>query len=345
LVVYDPRRRDQNGLPTGRRVAANVSLVDAMPTLLARLGVAGPAQMQGVDRWGLVDGAGSREPDIEPDFVYTEGTFFGNRPFHTLTQTGRHGGWKLILDRLRDTKELYDIRSDPNELRDLYAERPDQVHRLAELMRAQYEQNRMAMDGHRMVEQERGEEKLRELIALGYVGGGQPLRRRPSEFGPMGPMELSRYGPFGDERGLEGLGSRIDFATGQVVTAQIVRGLSDEVGRRDSRGLWFDRRATFLMRRGESHGIAVVEAYVDTLPGSGHPSRLELLINDEVVDTRSVSRTGPVVLSAAIPGKIPAGSYMHVEVRADHRFVYKRGPSPRTHVYAACRVRRVQLEE
>ena len=351
LVIYDPRlARGLDEAGGGVRVAANVSLVDLMPTLLDRLGVAGPAQMQGVSRWGLVTDSTAAQPPgpgrgAVRDIVHTEGTFFGNRPFHTLTQTVRQGGWKLILDRLRDAKELYHLDADPGEQRDLYDDRPDQVNRLAALIRAQYEQNRVEMEGRRLAREDRGEEKLRELVALGYVGGGQSLRRRPSEFQPMRPVELTRYGPFGDEGGLEVLGSRLDFATGEVVTAQIVRGLSDNLGRRDSRGLWFDRRATFLMRRGEEHNTAVVDTYIDTLPGSGHPSRLELLVDGAVVETRSVGSPGPVTLSAAIPATGSSSPYLHVEVRAQHLFVYQLGPSPRTHVYAAYRVRRVQLEE
>jgi hypothetical protein len=47
--------------------------------------------------------------------IYSEGTFLANCPFSTLIQSYREGDWKLILDRLRDTKELYNVREDPLE--------------------------------------------------------------------------------------------------------------------------------------------------------------------------------------------------------------------------------------
>ena len=341
LIICDPRATATAGV----RVATGVSLLDLMPTVLARLGVPAPEGLQGVDRWALTAGGGATDPAAGDGFVYTEGTFFANRPFHTLIQTGRLGGWKLILDRLRDTKELYHLDTDPGEERDQFSEQPEQVQKLWELTRAQYETNRSRMGQLRDGARERDAEKLRELTALGYVGGGGRLQQARAEYGPMRSVAPSRYGPFGDEPGPEPLADRIDFPRGQVQATQIVRGLSDPLGRRDSRGVWFDRRATFLLRRGDDHGRAAVSAYVDTLPGSGHPSRLELLIDDQI--TASVQMAGPglVELSAALPNAIEGGEYLHLEVRADHRFVYRPGPSPRTHGYAAFRVLSVRLEE
>ena len=161
----------------------------------------------------------------------------------------------------------------------------------------------------------------------------------------MLPVAPSRYGPFGDEPELDALGDRIDFPRDRVQAAQVVGGLSDPPGRRDSRGVWFDCRATFLLQRGGHHGQVAVSAYIDTLPGSGHPSRLELLIDGQITASVQVEGPGSVELSAALPDAIEVGEYLHLEVRADHRFVYRPGPSPRTHGYAAFRVLSVRLEE
>ena len=93
-----------------------------------------------------------------------------------------------------------------------------------------------------------------------------------------------------------------------------------------------------------SEAIAVA-AYVDTLPGSGYPSRLELLINGELAEAVQVDGLGPVALAAGLPASVDVGGHLHLEVRADHRFVYTPGPSPRTHVYGAVRIQNVRLEE
>lgn len=341
LIIYDPRAP----AASGTRVETDVSLVDLMPTLLARLSVPTPPAVQGVDRWALVEGSEASAPDSGASFVYTEGTFFSNRPFTTLIQTGRQGGWKLILDRLRDTKELYHLATDPGEERDRFGAEPERAQHLWELIRLQYEANREELGRLQATVRERDEEKLRELLALGYVGGPRRPRQSRGEYAPMRPVTPARFGPYGDEPRLHAFADRIDFVGGQVVPGQVVRGLSDPAGRRDSRGLWFDCRATFLLRRGPGHGRAAVSAFIDTLPGSGHPSRLELLIDDETAAAARVVGPGPIELSARLPDSIPEGRYLHLEVRADHRFVYQPGPSPRTHVYAAFRILSAQLEE
>ncbi|MFH1571481.1 MAG: sulfatase [Gemmatimonadota bacterium] len=342
LIVWDPL----DPRAAGRRIEGTVSLADVMPTVLERVGAPLPAGVQGRSLLPILHPGGGG-PAAEPGggWAYTEGTFFANRPFGTLIQTYREGDWKLILDRLRDTKELYNLAEDPGETRDRLEEEPAVAQRLWQGARARYEADRQQLDALRQTGRDQEEAKLRELTALGYVGGAGRSRRWRSEFFPMQPVEVTAWGPFGDEEDLSAFASRVDFASGQVTLGQILGGLSEAPERRDSRGLWFDRRATFLFRRGAGHRRASAEAYIDTLPGSGHPSRLELRANGQTVAATAVFRPGPVRLVGALPAAVGEGEYLHLEVVADHRFVYLPGPSPRTHVYAAFRVQRIQLEE
>jgi arylsulfatase A-like enzyme/predicted Zn-dependent protease len=95
-----------------RTVAKTVELVDVAPTVLDLLGVAAPRQWQGKSLWPLLDGG----PAGAPGQAYSE-TFYPR--FHygwSSLQSFSRGGLKYILAP-RD--ELYDLKSDPGELREL----------------------------------------------------------------------------------------------------------------------------------------------------------------------------------------------------------------------------------
>jgi len=70
---------------------------------------------------GLLDGSGPREGD--DFFIFT----------HADRVAAREGDWKLILagkDAEKQPAELYDLKADIRESRNLAAERPDVVKRL-----------------------------------------------------------------------------------------------------------------------------------------------------------------------------------------------------------------------
>ena len=122
-----------------------VSLVDVLPTLCEALGQPIPYGVQGRSAWPLLTGAG--QPGEEFASMYGE-TGFGGVPYgvderpplhfdydgttydclNSVTQSGvtrmlRRGDWKLLYDVL-GRGELYDLRSDPMELDNLWAD-PD----------------------------------------------------------------------------------------------------------------------------------------------------------------------------------------------------------------------------
>ena len=318
----------------GQLVEAATSLADLLPTLLNRVQIPVPPDLQGRSRWPLAAATGN-------DTVYTEGTFFRNRPFSTLIQTYQQGGWKLILDRMRDVKELYDLHHDPLEERDLFGERPEVVAELYAGLRARYHESLSRFARIRRAASSPGgadAAKERELRALGYVGGGGGGSRR-QEFFPLIPEAPGPFGPFGDEQELDAFQPRIDFTQGHLVGEQIVGGFADEVGQRHPRGLWFDRRATFLLRRDRAARSAQVDVDID--PAQPLPSRLEAWVDGAPVSTVEVVSDGPLSLDVPLPAALATGEFWQLELRADSRFVSRRGDSPREHGYASFRVQRI----
>ena len=88
-----------------RRVDTTASLVDLGPTLLSWLGL---------PEWNGYDGE-----IIDPDQVWSERVLFLETDRARQLRGVTKGTWKLIEDREREVKELYELRSDPAEARDL----------------------------------------------------------------------------------------------------------------------------------------------------------------------------------------------------------------------------------
>jgi len=337
LIIYDPLLK--GNVP--RRIDRPMSIADVLPTLLARLDMEIPESVQGKERWSLVRGV----EESEEEGVYTEGTFMANRPFSTLIQTYREGGWKLILDRFRDGKELYDLRSDPGEERDLFVAEPEVVDRLASRLREYYRENLEIFTRLQRSTLRQKEEKLKELRGLGYLAGRRRPDRARSEFFPMRAVVLKPFESFGDEEDLAGFGERIDFIRSPVAWGQVIRGYSDRGGRADSSGAWFDRRATFLMLNSGGHSRVVFEVNV-VADGEGKwPTRIEVEFNDRVEQGWEIGRPGRYRLEAAIPESLMAAELFHCGLLASHRFVLREGGSARFHLYGALKICSVSLEE
>ena len=101
-------------LPAGSVYRGPVSSVDLVPTILSMLGLPAPAATDGADL--LAPLRGEAPPPGRPQ--YSESLLsevgFGMAPLHAL----RSGGFKYVR---APRPELYDLRADPGELVDLYA--------------------------------------------------------------------------------------------------------------------------------------------------------------------------------------------------------------------------------
>ena len=107
----------------GVRRASPVELVDLAPTLLEAAGLPTYAGMQGRSLWPMLTDAG--HADAHREDAYCE--YYNAMPWHekldvgppwlTMVRTGRH---KLVCAHGVDAGELYDLRDDPHETRNLW---------------------------------------------------------------------------------------------------------------------------------------------------------------------------------------------------------------------------------
>ena len=109
-----------------------VSTIDLAPTILAAAGVKPPAQMPGLD---LLPAAAGREKlarDAVFGEIFTHTAVDLERPALNLTHRWvRRGDWKLItFDSEKKPPELYDLRRDPSEERDVSREHAKEVESL-----------------------------------------------------------------------------------------------------------------------------------------------------------------------------------------------------------------------
>jgi len=118
------------GVPQGKVVETPVSLVDLMPTVLARFGLAAPGPLDGVDLSpGWSGGA------LPPRVLFGEAdhnNMVDGKPVEDIKRSARLGHEKLHLDRLTGQTQLFDLAADPAETKDLAAAAPEKV----ELLRA-----------------------------------------------------------------------------------------------------------------------------------------------------------------------------------------------------------------
>ena len=145
--------------PGGRRLAANVSMVDVSPTILDLLGVADPRKTSGKSlKPALLGGP------TPLSFCYgtTDEAFLINgwSPLRSLTESH----WKYI----RTTRpELYDLNADPREQRNLAETEPAQLHEMESRL-ADFE-SRLVPRAEVQVQISAAER--RTLASLGYVAG------------------------------------------------------------------------------------------------------------------------------------------------------------------------------
>jgi arylsulfatase A-like enzyme len=113
------------GVPARTRVAAPVSLLDVMPTLLAASAVPLPESIDGADlapHW--------RAGEERPRDRHLFGEADHNNQEHDVTRAVRHGRHKLLFNRLTRETALFDLVSDPGERTDLDDKEPAVVAEL-----------------------------------------------------------------------------------------------------------------------------------------------------------------------------------------------------------------------
>ena len=159
LILHCPGQ-----ISAGRRVTAQVGLIDIAPTVLDFLGLEPMPDAQGESLLPLISGAAGDPGRV----AYAESLVpmidFGCAPLLAV----RAGGWKYIH---APRAELYDVRVDPGELRNLASTEPERVRRMrAHLYRLMEEAP--VVVGLGAARREVSPADVRKLEALGYVGSG-----------------------------------------------------------------------------------------------------------------------------------------------------------------------------
>jgi arylsulfatase A-like enzyme len=154
LLIRVPAWRDR-----ARRIDARISMLDVLPTLLELLGVPAPEGIRGRSLLPLM--RGEALPEVP---ILSEGYPFGQN-----LQSVTLGDWKLIRSLPTGKVELYDLKNDPLEQRDLSRARPHQRGRLLAVLDGQ-------LAAHPVVSPEQirsfdtlPEETRQRLRELGYI--------------------------------------------------------------------------------------------------------------------------------------------------------------------------------
>jgi arylsulfatase A-like enzyme/cytochrome c-type biogenesis protein CcmH/NrfG len=171
------------------RSDAQVSTVDLMPTLLDLVGL--PPQ-EGIDGRSLVRSV--LHPETEaPGLAYAE-TYFTR--FHYGWQhlrSVRDGTWKYIE---APTPELYAIREDPGETRNVFKDHPRRAEELQQAIEKMAGSGALAAPDKATLDPE----TLQRLAALGYVGGGPQVD--PTAVLPDPKDKIGLFGRIGEARAL-----------------------------------------------------------------------------------------------------------------------------------------------
>jgi arylsulfatase A-like enzyme/Tfp pilus assembly protein PilF len=174
LIVVDPLRGT-----AGARRPEVVSLVDVFPTVCERFGLSIPAASQGRSLAPLLGGGGGWEE--RP--VYSETLYpFFNYGWSPLTGI-QNRRYQLIES---SQTELYDLESDPDQLRDLAPLEPASVERLAQ------QHDAMVLELARDAQQAGmlpDPETVARLAALGYVSGAASPEAPVSRAGLAPPRQ------------------------------------------------------------------------------------------------------------------------------------------------------------
>ena len=135
-----------------RSIEDPVGAVDLMPTVLDRAGLPQPRGMQGTSLTPWLEG--SAPPSARDRVLFVE---LGRKI------AAIRGSLKLIWDGEKKTIDLHDVEADPEESRDIAAERPEEGRRLLESVL------RFSRENTRDEEADDDVETMRVLKSLGYV--------------------------------------------------------------------------------------------------------------------------------------------------------------------------------
>ncbi|MEP6767730.1 MAG: sulfatase-like hydrolase/transferase [Acidobacteriota bacterium] len=235
------------GRGRGQRLSAPIGLVDLFPTLAALAGVKPPANLSGTALDTMI--FGQRAPERS---IYSE-TFYPR--FHL--------GWSDLASLMTESHqyiqaprpELYDLRSDPAEKRDLSASLSDEFRRLR--LEAARRRKPAPVPGAGDPEQ------ARKLASLGYLTGAAP-----EASGPL-PDPKDRIGEVEELKTAFGAFSAGEFERASSLLAVLTK-------RRPSMSDAWQMYAQSLRQLGRADGALTAFRTADRLQPGNAPLLLEM---------------------------------------------------------------------
>jgi len=159
LVMHHP-----GVAPVRQRVAADVSLVDVLPSLHAMLGVRPAEDQAGLSLVPYYTNAEIPEPRR---ILMERRMIVGTKPVRKIAVV--HNGYKYVYTESPVRRELYHIATDPKEKKNLIAQQAELADRLHEYWRS-FDARSVKWKGE-PAELKMSEEEQDALKNLGYVGG------------------------------------------------------------------------------------------------------------------------------------------------------------------------------
>jgi arylsulfatase A-like enzyme len=149
------------GSSAKKRISEFAGLIDLMPTILKYSGVSYPDdyRFEGQPIDISNPGALNRRP------VYSEANTSGINKLRVVIKDG----WKLILDRLHQQKELYNLNQDPRETVNLSDTNPDSLSKLNHLLQLWIEYTDSCRKTLQSSPSTLNEKQLKNLQSMGYL--------------------------------------------------------------------------------------------------------------------------------------------------------------------------------
>jgi arylsulfatase A-like enzyme/Flp pilus assembly protein TadD len=163
-------------VPAGRTVRSPVGLADLAPTILDLLGFSVPAGMEGVSAAQVLKGGpGSAGPKLESREIYIECLAgWMDRRWAPLRGI-RTEAWKYIE---APQAELYDLKADPGETKNILSAHPDEARRMGEAL----DRIVRAAPAATAASEPMSAETRQKLRSLGYLGADAvPVSVKPPD--------------------------------------------------------------------------------------------------------------------------------------------------------------------
>jgi hypothetical protein len=122
-----------------RRISAYVSSIDLGPTILHTVGIDYPEECAGVSLLPLMKGLAFEHPPVYAEQTYRYQSFFVRPDQSVSPDTKKYAvitqdGYKLIYNRNTFSFELFNLQSDPQELRNLFGYEPQRAEAMIKLV-------------------------------------------------------------------------------------------------------------------------------------------------------------------------------------------------------------------